>query len=214
MKTPLEAIYRLTMSKSSEVYQRNITYHLHSTKKVMLKKIKMTNLVWVRNLLLKELKKVMFSILKFFFLWIFFFYSFSIKSNDYIFIESESFFDFKVKLATNPEDKKKGLMHIEKLKNYEGMLFIYNIPQKVNIWMHNTFIPLDVIFIDQNREVHLIEKGIPLSKRLISSNIEVKAVLEIPEDCANKIGIYKGDKLNWYKVKKNKNKEYYHCIDS
>ena len=144
----------------------------------------------------------------------FFFCPLSIKSSDYIFIESENFFDFKVKLAINPVDKKKGLMHVKKLKNYEGMLFIYNTPQMVNIWMHNTFIPLDLIFIDNNREVHFIEKGIPLSKKLISSKIEVKAVLEIPEDCANKIGIKKGDKLNWYQNKKNTNKEYYHCIDS
>ncbi|MFL2660400.1 MAG: DUF192 domain-containing protein [Alphaproteobacteria bacterium] len=155
----------------------------------------------------------MFSILKLLFLSLFF-YSPLIKSGDYIFIESENFFDLKVKLAINQEDKKKGLMHVEELEGYEGMLFVYEIPQKVNIWMHNTVLPLDIVFIDENNEVYLIKVGVPQSKKLISSEIKVKAVLEIPRNCTKEVGIAKGDKVIWYKHKKKQNKEYYHCIDS
>ena len=154
----------------------------------------------------------MFSILKLLSL-IVFFYPFEIKSSNYIYVESEKFFDFKVKLAINHDDKKKGLMHLKRFNNYEGMLFIYRIPQKVNIWMHNTNIPLDIIFIDEYNEIYLIKKGYPNSNKLISSEIKVIAVLEIPRDCSKKIGINKGDKLGWYRQKKKKNKEYYHCID-
>ena len=155
----------------------------------------------------------MYSALKLLLL-IVFFCPFAIESSSYIYVESEKFFDFKVKLAINHDDKKKGLMHLKRFNDYEGMLFIYRIPQKVNIWMHNTHIPLDIIFIDEYNKVYLIKKGYPNSDKLISSEIKVIAVLEIPRGCSNKIGISKGNKLGWYRQKKNKNKEYYHCIDS
>ncbi len=155
----------------------------------------------------------MFLILKLF-IFLLLFYSSTLKSSDYIYIESENFSDLKVKLAIDIDDKMKGLMYLEELKSYEGMLFIYEIPQKVTIWMHNTFIPLDIVFIDENNEVYLVKIGVPESKKLISSEIKVRAVLEIPRNCAKKVGISKGDKINWYKNKKNQNKEYYHCIDS
>ena len=57
----------------------------------------------------------------------------------------------------------------KKLTNTSGMLLLYQKPQIVNIWMHNTYIPLDIIFIDENYIVQNIKVGNPLSKKLITS---------------------------------------------
>ena len=74
----------------------------------------------------------------------------------------------------------------------------------VNIWMHNTEIPLDIIFINNQKKVVLIRKGEPFSKKIISSITPVIGVLEIPEGCAKKLDIKVGDKTSWRIVKEQK----------
>jgi len=91
------------------------------------------------------------------------------------------------------------------------MLFLYNKPQIVNMWMHNTLIPLDVIFIDENNKVLSIKDGNPLSKKVISSDKKVIAVLELPKNCSTKLRLNIGDKLNWDFLKLSKKKSY-HCL--
>ena len=80
--------------------------------------------------------------------------------------------------------------------------------------MHNTKIPLDIIFINEQNKVVLVKKGKPLSKEIISSVFPVIAVLEIPEGCAKTLDIKLGDKTSWRIIKaKVKNIRYYHCLD-
>ena len=93
--------------------------------------------------------------------------------------------------------KQKGLMYIKQLKTYNGMLFIYDAPQIVKFWMYNTFIPLDIIFIDDRNIISSIKEGIPMEKRLISSEIKISAVLEIPRGCAKKLKVKKGQTVSW-----------------
>ena len=92
-----------------------------------------------------------------------------------------------------------------------GMLFLYEKPQIVNIWMHNTFIPLDVIFIDKNKKVSSIKVGKPFSRKIISSDKKVIAVLELPLNCSKKISLNVGDKLDWIYLESSKKKTY-HCL--
>ncbi len=99
----------------------------------------------------------------------------------------------------------------KKLINSSGMLFLYKKPQIVNMWMHNTFIPLDIIFIDENKKVLSIKAGDPLSNKIISSNKKVIAVLELPKNCSKKIGLNVGDKLDWVYLEFSKKKSY-HCL--
>ena len=105
-------------------------------------------------------------------------------------------------------------MNIKKLKDYDGMLFLYAIPQKVNIWMYNTIIPLDIIFIDKKKKISSIKFGDPYSTDLLSSAVEVLAVLEIPRGCSKKLNFKIGDKINWTLKKKSeiKNITYYYCL--
>ncbi len=138
----------------------------------------------------------------------------SLKSKDFAIINSNKFNNLLVKTALDIESKKKGLMQVDKLMNYNGMLFLYELPRKVNIWMYKTSIPLDIIFINKQKRIVSIKKGIPNSKILISSDVDVLAVLEIPDGCAKKLKIKKGDRIKWF-FKNNseiKNIRYYHCL--
>ncbi len=74
---------------------------------------------------------------------------------------SEKFSDLLVKVAKTEEDKKKGLMFVNKLSQTNGLLLLYKKPKIVKIWMHNTRIPLDIIFINKQKKVILIRKGKP-----------------------------------------------------
>lgn len=74
------------------------------------------------------------------------------------------------------------------------MLFVHKEPQFLSMWMRNTYIPLDMIFILPDGKVHRIEHSTePFSERIIESGERVSAVLEIPGGVASKIGLKPGD---------------------
>ena len=106
-------------------------------------------------------------------------------------------------------------MNIKQLKTYNGMLFIYDTPQMVNFWMYNTLIPLDIIFIDDKNIISSIKEGIPMEKNLITSDIKISAVLEIPRGCAKKLKVKKGQIVSWIikKTAEIKNIRYFHCLN-
>jgi uncharacterized membrane protein (UPF0127 family) len=86
----------------------------------------------------------------------------------------------KVAIADDDNKRTTGLMHINKLNKGNGMLFIYNKPQTINIWMKNTKIPLDIIFIDQNWRINKIHhNATPYSLDIISSPQQTIAALEV-----------------------------------
>ena len=106
-------------------------------------------------------------------------------------------------------------MNTKTLIDYNGMLFIYKKPRKVNMWMFKTYIPLDIIFIGDEGKIILIKEGIPNTKSLISSEKKVNAVLEIKKGCAEKLNIKKGNFLSWDFKSLSEIKEfrYYDCLD-
>ncbi len=104
--------------------------------------------------------------------------------------------NFKVEIANTQKDRAKGLMFRKKLPKDQGMLFIMDISEIANFWMKNTFIPLDIIFIDSNDKIVKIAKNVsPLSKKNISSVKPVTKVLEINANLSDKLGINIGDSL-------------------
>lgn len=76
--------------------------------------------------------------------------------------------EYKVQVAETFEEKKKGLQGMKELPQDEGMLFIYDEPQEVSIWMKDTLIPLDIIFINEDQEVTEVHQGVPGSEELIT----------------------------------------------
>lgn len=104
--------------------------------------------------------------------------------------ESKKIASFKIAIAKTEEQKIYGLMNLNKLPKEYGMLFPFKNSQIVMMWMKNTKIPLDMIFIDADNEVASIaENTKPNSLELISSQREVKYVLEVNAGTAKKLGI-------------------------
>lgn len=103
---------------------------------------------------------------------------------------------FTVELATTPRQRAQGLMYRRDLAADRGMLFVYRRPRDVSMWMKNTFIPLDMLFIDEaGRVVRIAERTVPESLQTISSGEPVLAVLELRGGSADRLGLSKGDKV-------------------
>ncbi len=101
---------------------------------------------------------------------------------------------FNVEIADTEEERQKGLMFRESLPEDGGMLFDFGNPQPATIWMKNTLIPLDILFINTDGEVLAIARNaVPHSLRLITPGVPVKGVLEINGGAAAKLGIKPGD---------------------
>lgn len=104
--------------------------------------------------------------------------------------DSNKIASFKIAIAKSDEQKMYGLMNLNKLPKEYGMLFPFKESQVVMMWMKNTDIPLDMIFIDADNEIASIaENAKPHSLEFISSQREVKFVLEINAGLAKELGI-------------------------
>lgn len=105
-------------------------------------------------------------------------------------------YKFHVELAITKKDQLKGLMYRRSLQSNSGMLFLYSHPQYVSFWMKNTYIPLDLLFIDSRNIIAKIHEGAePLSLAPISPNVLVIAVLELKGGTTSKLGITVGDSV-------------------
>jgi len=103
---------------------------------------------------------------------------------------------YTVEIATTNGERAKGLMFRRSLPEDSGMLFIYDPPQPVGMWMRNTYIPLDMVFINDEGTVRRVEANTePFSTDLINSGGDVAAVLELNAGQAAKIGVRPGDQV-------------------
>lgn len=105
---------------------------------------------------------------------------------------------FTVEVAVKPADQARGLMFRKSLADDRGMLFIWPAPRNSVMWMRNTYVPLDMVFIDAAHQVAAIEENtVPLSEALIWGHGMSVAVLELPAMTTSKLGIRVGDKLSY-----------------
>jgi uncharacterized membrane protein (UPF0127 family) len=104
---------------------------------------------------------------------------------------------FDIEIADTLEQKSIGLMFRRSLAENSGMLFPYTPAQELTMWMRNTLIPLDMLFIRADGLIHRIEAWTePLSERVIASQGPVTAVLELGGGVAEKLGIKTGDRVS------------------
>ena len=97
---------------------------------------------------------------------------------------------FSVEMATTEEEKTTGLMYRKELPDGKGMLFDFSPEQQVSMWMKNTYISLDMIFIRADgRILRIAENTEPMSTKIISSGGLAKGVLEVIAGTAQKYGI-------------------------
>ncbi|MCO5129343.1 MAG: DUF192 domain-containing protein [Xanthobacteraceae bacterium] len=103
---------------------------------------------------------------------------------------------FSVEVATTEEEKRTGLMFRKELADGRGMLFDFSPAQEVSMWMKNTFIPLDMIFIGADgRILRIAENTVPQSTKIIASRGPARGVLEVIAGTAKKYGIAPGDRV-------------------
>lgn len=103
---------------------------------------------------------------------------------------------FLVWIAADDRSRTRGLMHVRELPADRGMLFLFRVPQPAAFWMKDTFIALDLIFIDPLGRVLNIARGArPFSLNPIESDGPVIAVLEVSAGTADRIGLASGDRI-------------------
>ena len=116
----------------------------------------------------------------------------SIFDRDSIIIEAEKHacYRFDVYLATSREQQIRGLMHVRHMPAFTGMLFGYAEPNMRSMWMKNTYISLDILFIHENGTISNIAANTePLSLNSISSTDPVSYVLELNAGVTAKLHI-------------------------
>ncbi|MEM8986992.1 MAG: DUF192 domain-containing protein [Pseudomonadota bacterium] len=105
-------------------------------------------------------------------------------------------FQFTVELALTPEERARGLMYRQELGAENGMLFRYDEPRVVSMWMKNTYIPLDMAFIRPDGVVESIAQNVqPHSLDSVASIGPVRATLEVNAGVFQRIGLKVGDRV-------------------
>jgi uncharacterized membrane protein (UPF0127 family) len=105
---------------------------------------------------------------------------------------------FDVWIANNPGRQEQGLMFVRELQPGQGMLFPLAKPRKMNMWMKDVFVELDIVFVGEKGAIDkIIEHAKPLSLDTLISEKPVILVLEIKGGEAATLGLKVGDRVNW-----------------
>lgn len=101
--------------------------------------------------------------------------------------------EFRIHLAVNDRDRARGLMFVRRMPRDVGMLFIYPQPREIGMWMKNTYIPLDMIFIGPDgRILNIAANTVPHSLATVSSSRPAIGVLEINGGLSASLGLAPG----------------------
>ncbi len=101
-----------------------------------------------------------------------------------------------VRFADTPERQQQGLMFIEQMDEFEGMYFRYSPPSVISMWMRNTYIPLDMVFVRADQRIARIAfNTTPFSETRISSGVPVSGVLELNGGFAGRWRLRAGNRV-------------------
>ena len=104
--------------------------------------------------------------------------------------------EFDIELALAPAQQSQGLMFRRQLAADAGMLFYHRRDKVATMWMRNTFVPLDMLFVAADgRIVHIVERTVPQSLTTITAGKPVRAVLEVNAGTVRRLAIQSGDRL-------------------
>jgi len=101
-----------------------------------------------------------------------------------------------IEVASNPNDRRKGLMFRKSLPEDHGMFFVWEYRKRQCMWMRNTYIPLNVAYIDTKGKILEIYEMLPLSEDSICSKKRVKYALEVNLDWFKRNNVQVGDQIN------------------
>jgi hypothetical protein len=123
------------------------------------------------------------------------------KEGELIFLRKENGKEIKkiaIEIPDSDAEIRQGLMYRSSLPESAGMLFIYEKSGLKVFWMKNTKIPLDIIFIDEKREIVTIQKHtVPYSEHPIPSHKNAKYIVEVNAGFCDKYQIKEGDKIRF-----------------
>lgn len=104
---------------------------------------------------------------------------------------------FKIELALNQEQQEQGLMYRRTMAADAGMLFLYDAPRDITMWMKNTLLPLDMLFVAADGTItRIVERAVPQSLTTIPSGGPAKAVIELNGGTAARLGLKPGDHVH------------------
>jgi uncharacterized membrane protein (UPF0127 family) len=107
----------------------------------------------------------------------------------------------KVELARTDQERMRGLMFRQKLEDGHGMLFLFERPDRLKFWMKNTYIPLDMLFIDEHRRVIAVEENAePLTLKSRGPDADSQYVLEVPGGWTRTHGVGPGVEVRFVGV--------------
>lgn len=103
---------------------------------------------------------------------------------------------FRIELAETDPLRQRGLMFRNEMAPDAGMLFTYKRDRVISMWMANTYLPLDMLFIESDGRIFRIaENTIPLSRESISSRKRARGVLELNAGTVRRLGLSVGDRV-------------------
>lgn len=107
----------------------------------------------------------------------------------------------QIEIADNDFEHQTGLMYRKHMELDKGMLFIFDEIKVRSFYMKNTYIPLDIIYIDtESKIINIVKNAVPMEDTSLFSDAPTKYVLEINAGSSNKWGIKKGDKISYSKL--------------
>ena len=101
--------------------------------------------------------------------------------------------DFTVETAQSPQELALGLMYRKSMPKNQGMIFLFPEPHQTAFWMKNTYLPLDMIFVNDKHQISgIVENAEPLSERLIYSPNRTIAVIELNAGTVREKALHRG----------------------
>ena len=111
--------------------------------------------------------------------------------------------EYVLEVADEPDEREKGLMHRRNLPRNRGMVFVFEKSEIRSFWMKNTYVPLDIIFLNSSKHVTNIERARPEpwtpedKLERYTSEKPAKYVIEVSAGSADSIGVSKGTEVRW-----------------
>ena len=103
---------------------------------------------------------------------------------------------FRVYVAQTRDHRAQGLMHIRSMDEDEGMVFLYPQPTDVSMWMKNTIIPLDMLFVGPDLSIAAVHEGaVPWSEDIIHPGVETSVVIELNAGAVQRFNIRRGNRI-------------------
>ena len=107
---------------------------------------------------------------------------------------------FDIEIADNDYEVQTGLMHRKSMQNGRAMLFIFPESRILSFYMKNTYISLDIIYIDKDKHIVSIQENTkPLDETSLPSGFPAQYVLEINAGLSKKLGVGVGDRMKFSK---------------